>query len=215
MREGNSWADPEYKTSMWDGMNISELSFRGIHPIVMRYWWIGGIGPDIALSHCTRHLSLSLSDTISLFVFNEYFWAFDMLNVKQQKVKTFADFLILETFITRLFTLVYPFIKFKSYSYFQFFHNAYCINCRCIVVLNESPRSNKSWTFVPTLQNTPYKIFHHICWNHCCGRSQRSELLCEGERLRLLRCGQRWGWGGAQREALGLWSPQSCLSLWS
>ena len=83
---------------------------------------------------------------------------------------------------------------FKCYSYFQFFFNdAYCRNCRCIVVLNESPRSNKSWTFVPTLQNTPHIKYSIISVGIIGVAGAKGQSYCVGWKVEAIEAAEVWG----------------------
>ena len=83
---------------------------------------------------------------------------------------------------------------FKCYSYFQFFFNdAYCRNCRCIIVLNESPRPNKSWTFVPTLQNTPHIKYSIISVGIIGVAGAKGQSYCVGWKVEAIEAAEVWG----------------------
>ena len=100
------WAEIECKTSHVGLYEYprSVLSFRGIHPIVMWYWWIDWM--DLTLhyvSHCTAHPSSNSHSGSDQFNFalcfcfekmfnkicklrellNKYLQVFDIVNVKQ------------------------------------------------------------------------------------------------------------------------------------
>ena len=82
---------------------------------------------------------------------------------------------------------------FKCYSYFQFFFNdAYCRNCRCIIVLNESPRSNKSWTFVPTLQNTPHIQYSIISVGIISVAGAKGQSYCVRWKVEAIEAAEVW-----------------------